>query len=101
MIEKPDKITKHCERTGGLYSMKPVTLDLSNISETDNGLGLSLVQNCTTTVNPPMSGSLVTMIDLTTISGSLFVSAAVCAYILRKKDEPSIVTDLKKEENDH
>lgn len=100
IIEKPDKVTKQCERAGGLYSMKPVVLNFTNVTGSNNGLDMSSIQNCTTIINPPMSSGLSTMINISTISGGFFIGAAVYAYTFRKKDEPELDQDLNEEEDD-
>jgi hypothetical protein len=85
IIEKPDRVYTYCERPG-LSSMKPVVLNLANISSENNGL--TLVQNCTTTVNPPMSTGLALLINLSTTCAGFFLAGAIIAYITRNKEEP-------------
>jgi hypothetical protein len=84
MVEKPDKVTTHCEHQGG-FNMKPVVLNLSNISNSND---LSLIPNCVTTYNPPMSTGLALMINISTVCAGFFIAVAAIAYTTRKKDEP-------------
>jgi hypothetical protein len=83
-IEKPDKVSTLCEHTGGLRDMKSVGVNFTDIKDD----GLMIVPNCTTTVNPPMSNGLSTMINIAMICAGFFIIAAVIAYITRKKEEP-------------
>lgn len=89
MIEKPDKVSKHCEHTGGLRNLNQTDYNFSDITDT----GLITVPNCTTTVNPPMSSGLVLLINLSTVCAGFFIAAAIIAYIMRKNKEPEEESD--------
>jgi hypothetical protein len=73
-LEKPGKVTKLCENDNKL---------MRNTEERVFGNNtMSLEQfgrDCTTTVNPPMSGGLAALIDFTTFIGFLFLSASLYA----------------------
>ncbi len=83
-IEKPDKVTIKCEVRSGLkYTMQPVKLDVNHPEDINS---MQRVENCTTTTNPPISANHLLVTDIATISGALFISTAIVAYILRKRD---------------
>ena len=76
------------------FNDKPAKLEFINNT---NDLNSAFTQNCTTTTNPPMSGGLTTMIDLSTLSGFLFVSASVVTLLLKRKEMQSLHPELDPE----
>ena len=82
-LEKPGKVTKHCENNNKLV-WNTEERQFSNNTMSLEQFG----RDCTTTVNPPMSGGLSALIDFTTFIGFLFLSTSLYACWVRWTKRP-------------
>jgi len=90
LIEKPDKITTVCERSGGISSYKIVPVNFTSpssngIADIQNG---QIRKNCTTTQNSTMSPIHKISIDIATYTAAVFFLVSAYAYATKKKEKP-------------